>query len=252
LPPSGVAVDNRLPHWPVRDQGDRGTCVAFAVTACREYEAKQGSLDLSEQYLYWATKTSVGDPWPNQDGTLLQFGGNALAQIGICRRDFWPYDQRRQLGDLTHANNANPSAAAHSDAAQWRVAMVHSSPAGLSSSPSAYLRQVLDATRKPLAISLPVFVDALGGRVTNWTWSGAIDRGWVLDPAPTFLFRDGHAVCVTGWMDDQNAPGGGWFIIRNSWGTRWARNPQHPVPEPGYGRVSARYVDTYLWELSHL
>jgi hypothetical protein len=36
-PLSGESIDLRVAEWPVRDQGSRGTCVAFAVVACREH-----------------------------------------------------------------------------------------------------------------------------------------------------------------------------------------------------------------------
>lgn len=46
---------------------------------------------------------------------------------------------------------------------------------------------------------------------------------------------------------------GGYFIIRNSWGTqkfgRDAPTLDWHTPESGYGQVSATYIENYLWEL---
>ncbi|MBN2024716.1 MAG: autotransporter-associated beta strand repeat-containing protein [Pirellulales bacterium] len=44
------------------------------------------------------------------------------------------------------------------------------------------------------------------------------------------LPRGGHAVLIVGFHDDVNVPGGGYWIIKNSWGTGWA--------DGGYGKIS--------------
>ncbi len=63
-PTSGGNVDLRLANWPVKDQGQRGTCVAFGTAACFEHhmaQPQQGApSDRSEQFLYWAIKTGTG------------------------------------------------------------------------------------------------------------------------------------------------------------------------------------------------
>lgn len=82
-------IDLRLPHWPVRDQNPRGTCVAFAATACREI-TQQPLVDLSEQFLYWAIKDHH-DGQPNVDGTWLNFAKDALFQDGISTEVLCPY-----------------------------------------------------------------------------------------------------------------------------------------------------------------
>jgi len=54
--PSAVNLIPRM--GPIRNQGSRGTCVAFAVTASNEYYRNTGAsrIDLSEQHLYYETK----------------------------------------------------------------------------------------------------------------------------------------------------------------------------------------------------
>ena len=60
-------------------------------------------------------------------------------------------------------------------------------------------------------------------------------------------------MCAVGFEPDPEEPTGGYFIIRNSWGTAWSSQAPSPgntySPGPGYGEVSATYVDAYLWEL---
>src|SRR5262249_6111999 len=68
--PPAAAIDVRLKNWPIRDQGTRGTCVAFATAACSEFHNNLASMsgppDLSEQFLYWAIKAKTKDPYPNE------------------------------------------------------------------------------------------------------------------------------------------------------------------------------------------
>ena len=63
-------------------------------------------------------------------------------------------------------------------------------------------------------------------------------------------------MCVTGFEPDNLEPTGGYFIVRNSWGTSWASGAPAAgssyAPEPGYGEVSATYVDAYCWEFFQL
>src|SRR6185436_12334119 len=55
----------------------------------------------------------------------------------------------------------------------------------------------------------------------------------------------GHAVCLVGFQDQASAPGGGYFILRNSWGTTWGSlNPYGA----GYGIIPYKYISTLNWE----
>jgi autotransporter-associated beta strand protein len=53
-----------------------------------------------------------------------------------------------------------------------------------------------------------------------------VDNDWY-NPAGTNNNRGGHEVVITGFHDNvgsENAPGGGYFIIKNSWGSGWNGN----------------------------
>jgi hypothetical protein len=116
LPASRLNV--QLPQWPVRDQGSRGTCVAFAAAACVEHTRATVGVpvqDFSEQFLYWAIKTSTADPNPNHDGTFLQFARDALVQAGICEEHLWPYIGKPGT-TITQETSADPSGAARANA----------------------------------------------------------------------------------------------------------------------------------------
>lgn len=258
---TGANVAHWKLHRAVKDQGRRGTCVAFAVTACAEHHFE--TFPLSEQFLYHSMKTLPGALCPNEDGSRICEGARALAARGICRNDHWPYDPSPIGGNISHQDRPvrpSPDRNAESDA-QVRV---HSSSAPYvpTQPPIGVAQQLYDMLVKgPVAISLPVFRFVDGNqKLNNWVWGQAESFGVVLDPPirpPTsklvMVQSGGHAVCVVGYQRDPMANGGGVFIIRNSWGTDWGKHlpdrvDGHHAPAPGYGQVSALYIEEYLWE----
>jgi C1A family cysteine protease len=255
---ASISAINLLPSgaWPVRFQGNRGTCVAFGTTAMVEWSvfaAEGPNPDYAEQFLYWAIKTHTADPKPNADGTWLQFARDALANPGVCHEALWPY-VTVPVTPISGATATDPSAAAVADATTHVFAPTAymKTPVGT----AAALLALLTAGR-PVAICMPVFGDPAGPNGSN-NWSTAV--GWqygrVLNPPPTSVVVGGHCVCVVGFVPDTTEPAGGYFIIRNSWDTSWgwaapAGGPYHS-PAPGYGDISASYVDQYCWEYMQL
>ena len=55
-----------------------------------------------------------------------------------------------------------------------------------------------------------------------------------------------HAVLITGYQDDPSAPGGGYFIVKNSWGTSWRGGTSVAgyTPTAGYGLIAYSNVGT--------
>jgi Papain family cysteine protease len=248
---SSPPYDFRRAGWPVRDQGARGTCVAFASTAVSEFEHSGAGnvLELSEQFLYWSIKTNSHDPIKAQDGTWLEYARESLALDGICEEANWPYVPQFNSLNIRQVQPGEPTAAAVSDAATRRFQpSVYQTSGG-----AAALLNAFASRQRPLAISLPVFGDAFNPQAHNWNSALGFLYGLVLDPPPTSVVLGGHAVCISGFQPDPGEPLGGWFIIRNSWGTTvWGKAlpaTGYFGPEAGYGQVSATYVDKYLWEL---
>ncbi len=54
------------------------------------------------------------------------------------------------------------------------------------------------------------------------------DNDWY--PSDTSESGDSHAAVIIGWQDNSTAPGGGYYIVKNSWGTGWGNS--------GYGEIS--------------
>jgi len=253
----GIDKRSALP-WPVRDQGHRRTCVAFAMTALREHLefGISGKLnDLSEQFLYWATKTRTTDPKPKTDGTWIRYCRDALDSHGVCDEKLWPYNGVPLRGNVTQEKvGVRPSRAARRAAMGNRCRAVCYERGPIQNGNAVALLRELQSCR-PVAISLPVFRDRARPTSNNWNTPVAALYGKVLDPPPTSIADGGHAVCVTGFEPDPGEPAGGHFVFRNSWGAGWGRRlPKAPYfgPQAGYGQVSATYVDRFLWEMCRL
>jgi C1A family cysteine protease len=250
-----MPIDLHVASWDVRDQGSRGTCVAHAMAACREHLAFQngaapGSVDQSEQFLFWAAKTQGGDP-SGDDGTMFEFAQAALNVEGVCEEAHWRYDGTAIVGDVTHAATTGmPTDPIRAHAKTYKHAARHYQAGGKAADVLHQLR-----TGHAVGLSVPVYADPLVLSRNNWNTSVARQYGVVIDPPAVSVPVNAHAVCLVGYAPDSNAPGGGWFIFRNSWGSDWASrapSPRRYAPQPGYGQISVAYVDDFTWEICSL
>ena len=224
LPP---AVDHRSWFGPVRDQAERGTCVAHASVAVREYlERVAGSeeLDLSEQFVYWWCKERDG--MPQVSGTYPNLGMECLKEAGVPPEEAWPYNPRQVPGD---EGQGPPPAGAAEQALPFRIVRI------ITLNPRSVedLKTCL-ADGKVVAFAIPVF--------SSWYHSEASRRfGKITMPLPNDTVEGGHAMCMVGYVDDETAPGGGYFIIRNSW-SPWG---EESTWGKGYGSIPYAYIAQY-------
>jgi len=226
--PSDVRLINRMP--PVRNQGERGTCVAFGSVALREF-LLDSRKDLSEQFLYWACKELDGHPGP---GTYIHTAMTAFAQYGACEEGVWPYNPSQ----TTDEGQGPPPAGSKENASQFRLDSTRTVEPNL----VVHYKQVLAGDNgqggMPVTFGTLVF--------NSWYMSAETHRtGKITLPLPGETPVGGHAWCVVGYADDEDVPGGGYFIIRNSWGTTWAADS----PEaPGHAMMPYEYVERYAFE----
>lgn len=179
--------DHRAVQTPVRDQGNRGACVGFAVAAAHEW-MRLGAIRSVEDVL-WAAHTQGGDP--AVETTTVQ---RALAGVQAHRHaeeTAWPF-------------NSPPFPAARPiDAARLerQVDLV------------AWRRlAAVDAEAVALEVAQGnAVVLTLGVVVGAWPMSGDVDA-----PAGRTTPR-GHAVLAVGSDGTSN----GRTLIKNSWGVGW-------------------------------
>lgn len=187
----------------VRDQGSRGTCLAFAATAVHEQARRQSrgawTERLGEEILYWACKHLDGD---RNAGTYPRSVADALRDNGQSAGELWPYEPGRD----DRAAHYEPPPAAR-DAGQMRRASVHS------------MSHRLDDLRARINSGHAVILG-----IELWPGFFNAPAGGLRVPAPLELIGEAHAVTLVGYDDDPRE-----LLLRNSWGDSWG--------QAGHGRL---------------
>lgn len=202
--PAEVPPLGNLP--PPGDQGVRNTCVAFALAASFQI-VSQAPTPLSEQFLYWACKEVDGVP--GDHGTLPLVAFEVLRETGICLAETWPYVPSPR--DHENPGHGPPPAGAQTEAQLRRVERFQPLPPNN-----------INVLKDALAKGWPILIGLNIREHWEHAWQ-ATHLGRLRPALPGEHDRGGHALCLLGYRNDPNAPGGGYFIARNSWGATWAR-----------------------------
>lgn len=212
---------------PIRSQAARGTCVSFTLTALNEYILRRRNIvrDLSEQHLYYETKLIDGSP--GGCGTWQTKAVIALQSRGQCREQVWAYNP-----NLPCNNHGTIPSQAQPDGLSYRLAAI----AVPARNALAYKTQM--SLQRPVTVSIPVYDSWYQSAETRR--SGRITMRLGNEPSV-----GGHAVCLVGYQDNPNSPGGGFFIVRNSWNTVWASQSPYGA---GYGTIPYKYITDDAWE----
>ena len=211
----------------IRNQGARGTCVSQTLTAVHEFYRRVSGTpqDFSEQFLYHETKLMDGAP--AACGTWQVKAAQVLGNLGQCRESIWGYNP-----NLPCNNNGTRPANARTDAANYKLATILLNPKDVNAIKSAL------AGGSVVGFSIPVW--------NSWYSSAETRRsGRITMRIGNEAQAGGHAMCLIGYQDDANAPGGGFFILRNSWGTTWGSECPYGA---GNGTIPYAYIAQDNWE----
>ncbi len=182
LPPS---IDLRKDMMPIRNQGIRGTCVAFAGAALKEWQEfkDNGFKDyMSPEFIYWHR---VNKP---DEGMYVRDLLKILTGRGCCPEYIFPYNVLKDAEKIPGDSQII--------AKEYRV--------------KSYARiQTIDGLKTALAIDGPCLISLD-------VYSEIRPKFW-RKPREDAKKLGGHAVAVVGYNDKG-------FILRNSWGVLWNLN----------------------------
>ena len=215
------SYDHTKDMSPVKDQGQLGSCVGFAVAAMKEaQEKKEHEAELakgkrgrkkeynySESWLYWNSKRI--DPWPDEEGTSIRFAMKVLHKKGVPTEKAWPY---KDVGDIGKPENwAKLVARWALIQSYWRISTLGELKTAL-----------LDTT---VPIGIPCFYEIF--------FVGS--NGIVPYPANPNQIYGGHAVLAIAYDDTTKL-----IKFKNSWGKTWGAK--------GYGYLPYKYIEDFLWD----
>jgi C1A family cysteine protease len=197
-PATGLSASVDLVNFvtPVRNQSSCGSCWAFATTAALESQllikdnTPLTDNDRAEQIL--VSCSGAG----SCSGGYIDSASNYVKSTGLPTEPYFAY---------TASNNscANALAGWQNDIEKiFTWSWVTTTSANLNAIKSAL------STYGPLVTTMDVYGDFFyySGGIYEYT-SGS--------------YQGGHAVLIVGYTDDPNVGGGGYFKVKNSWGTGW-------------------------------
>ena len=200
---------------PAKDQGGCGDCWAFAATAALEsYTLINGrydaNLDLSEQVL--VSCAGAG----NCKGGPLDLAATYLKNTGLPADSAYPY-----TGGIGTCSNAAAGWQQNTDKINGWSWLTNGTPTLDTIKNGIY-------TYGPAVIAMEVYSDFYAYKSGVYSYTTGKDLG-------------GHAVLVIGYFDSAAYPGGGYFIVKNSWGNTWGE---------GYGSEPGGYFRIAYSELT--
>ena len=195
---------------PVRNQGNEGTCVAFAsVSGVKEFQDKKEYhklIRLSPRFLYSLCKKFDGDPF--EDGTYPRIAMKVLLNYGVCHESFWPYVAQKKT---------RPRAGADKDAIKFKIRAYARIKSGLEMKRSLLVNG-------PFVAGVQVF--------KSWFTKKVGSRGFVPMPKPGDNSVGGHAICIVGYDEKFKI-----YKFKNSWGANWG--------SAGYGYLPYAYMKKF-------
>lgn len=199
-------VDLREKCPPVYNQGRLHSCTANAIAAAIQFEQmKRAPTQVfrpSRLFIYY-NERALERSIPSDSGAQIRNGMKTIAQKGVCPEHLWPYRPRR-FRDRPH-RKSYAAAAKHPCVEYYRV---HRTLKDM---------KACLASGYPFVFGFSVY-ESLHSKTVARTGRGAM-------PAKRDQMRGGHAVLAVGYDERERH-----FIVRNSWGKRWAIGGYFTLP----------------------
>lgn len=225
----------------VKNQGDVGSCTAFAVLSLYEYnhlrfggdvkkDGKDGKDDIfSERFTYFDTRVNIEkSPATEDNGAYLRDTLKSLVKNGTCLEKTWNYftksEGSREDGESGEEKcnfSETPSEIAYEEAKKYQAKSYANIPVGK----TLLERKNCLETLKGLLQKEYLFV----GGFTCYTNLYKGVNGNILLPDKTDKIIGGHAVCFVGYDDIRKV-----FKFKNSWSSNWG--------DKGYGYIPYDYL----------
>lgn len=224
LPPS---VDLSSSCGPVRDQGQMGSCTAFASTGMLEFLFRKYrglTPEFSPLFQYYNERMMDGD-FPQDAGSTGRTAVKCINQFGVCLEDQMPYSDS--------AVSEAPDATAISGATDYEAGAYHA------------ITNVQDM--KSCLASGYCFI--VGFTVWDSFESDALAASGLM-PIPnveTESILGGHEVLFVGYDDTVQCPESpvGAFKVKNSWGTGWGQSGYFWFPYAATA-MPAVFMDAFI------
>lgn len=208
---SSPAVDLRSGFTKIKNQGQQGSCLAFAVTSIYEYFLKSNNdpnPDLSEAFIYYNARKKAGKV-DSDSGSRVDYAMESLVEEGICTEEVFPYTDK--IYDLC------PPQEAYDDAKTRKVKV------------ALNVTCDVEAIKSALEDGFPVL-----GSFTVFNSFDKNSNGIISLPTAEELAdmekgmheKHGyHAMVICGYSDNYK-----FFIVRNSWDTSFGDNGYCYIP----------------------
>ena len=212
-------VDLRPQMPPIGDQGQLGSCTAWASLAAYRYELDKQKLtdfDPSELAEYYWTRALEGTT-SSDAGATIRDAVKTIAKTGVAPEKLWPYN-------VAKFNQAPPSGAKQS--ASHHLALQYQS-----------VPQNLTSIKSALAAGFPVIIGI--SVYESFESDPVVHTGVVPMPSPNEQLLGGHALLLVGYDDATRR-----FTTRNSWGIGFGDHGYVYLP---YGYLTTPQLSSDFW-----
>ncbi len=245
---------------------------AAKIEVLRQVKSGQDSFTLEEQVfvdsfsqeeLKMLSQRAIDSIAPEFDsGTMLHHAFKTLEKFGICRYELCPYSRihvQKSLAKVTGA--ADFSEEVYKDACKHKVVSgdlyVLPTPNNLDE-----IKGILTGANQhrpmPVSVGVSVFASLCGGgnvtedadgyrvvelpRVVYLTNGKKDENGEYVITGAELGERSfgGHEMLIVGYKDEDGWAGGGYFLVRNSWGEDWGTE--------GYCKIPYAYIECFCDE----